>query len=129
MKANQTFKISSLIILNLIMGLTSTFGNCSSQLCLISQKHIPAVLKDTRDSHELFNFNCLQLRKLGKLSVPRSIYLVTTIPTLTILGMIIIAVYYKCKKRSGNIYRLASNRGKTRDTWVHCCASLYWGQR
>ena len=27
-----------------------------------------------------------------------------------------IAVYYKCKKRSAKIYRLARNRGKTRDT-------------
>ena len=32
-----------------IMGLTSKFGNCSSQPCLISQKDIPIVLKDTKD--------------------------------------------------------------------------------
>ena len=40
MKANQTFKISSLIILNLIMSLTSKFGNRSFQPYLTSQKQI-----------------------------------------------------------------------------------------
>ena len=68
-------------------------------------------------------------RKSGQLSVPRWIYLATTIPTLTILKVGIIAVYYKCKKRSAKIYRLARNRGKTRDTWIQCCASVYYGQR
>ena len=38
-------------------------------------------------------------RKSHQLSVPRWTYLNTTIPTLTILGMGNIAVYYECKKR------------------------------
>ena len=42
--------------------------------------------------------------------------LATAIPTLTILWVRIIAVYYKCKKRSAKIYRLARNRGKTTET-------------
>ena len=37
-RVNQTFKISSLIILNLVMGLTSKFGNHSSQPYLILPK-------------------------------------------------------------------------------------------
>ena len=53
--------------------------------------------------------------------MPRWIYIAATIPTLTILGVGIIAVYYKCnknkcKKRSTMIYRLARNRGKTMET-------------
>ena len=53
--------------------------------------------------------------------MPRWIYLATTIPTLTILGVGIVVVYYKCKKnkcknRSAKIDRLATNRGKTAET-------------
>ena len=57
-------------------------------------------------------------RKSGQHSVPRWIYLGTIIPTLTIIGMRSIAVYYKykknkCKKTYAKIYGLARNRGKT----------------
>ena len=53
--------------------------------------------------------------------MPRWIYIATTIPTLTILWVGIIAVYYKCKKnkctkRSAKIYRLARNRCETIET-------------
>ena len=59
--------------------------------------------------------------------MPRWIYLVTTIPTLTILWMGIIAVYYKCKKRSAKIYRLAINRGKTMETPGYNAVPVYIG--
>ena len=51
MKANQIFKISLLTALNK-MGLTSKFGNHSSQLCQIKKKKKtdnPAVLKNTKE--------------------------------------------------------------------------------
>ena len=55
-------------------------------------------------------------RKLGQISVLWWIYLTTTIPILTILGVEIAAVYNKCNKRSAKIYRLARDRGKSRET-------------
>ena len=70
--ADWTFKISLFIILNVIMGLTSKFENYSSQLCLLSQKHIPAVLKDTKEipmRHIILTM--YKSRKSGQLSVPR----------------------------------------------------------
>ena len=78
---------------------------------------IPAVLKDTKEipmRHLILT--AYNSRKSGQFSVPRWIYQMTMIPTLTILGVGIIAVYYKCKKRSAKIYRLARNRGKTMET-------------
>ena len=60
---------------------------------------IPAVLKDTKEiPMRYFILTDYKSRKSGQLSVPRWIYLATTIATLTILGVGIIAVYYKCKK-------------------------------
>ena len=60
---------------------------------------IPAVLKDTTEipmGHLILT--AYKSRKSGQLSVPKWIYIVTTVPTLTILGVGIIAVYFKCKK-------------------------------
>ena len=65
---------------------------------------IPAVLKDTKEiPMRHLNLSAYKSRKSGQISVPRSIYLATTIPTLTISGEGIMAVYYKCKKRSAKI--------------------------
>ena len=50
-------------------------------------------------------------------------------PTLTILGVGIIHVYYKCKKRSAQIYRLVRNRGKTMDTPGYNAVPVYSGDR
>ena len=57
--------------------------------------------------------------------MPRWIFLATTKPSLTILGVGIIAVYYICKKRSAKIYRLARNRGKTKDTPGYNAVPVY----
>ena len=59
----------------------------------------------------------------------RWIYLATTVPTLTILGVGIIAIYYKCKKRSAKIHRLARNRGKTIETPGYNAVPVYNGDR
>ena len=61
--------------------------------------------------------------------MPRWIYLATAIPTLTILGVGIIVVYYKCKKRSAKIYRLMRNRGKTTETPGYSAMPAYTGDR
>ena len=71
-------------------------------------------------------------RKLDKISVPKWIYLATAICTLTILGVGIIVVYYKCKKnkckkRSAKIYRLARNRHKTMETPGYNALPVYAG--
>ena len=55
---------------------------------------IPTVQKDTKEipmRHLILT--AYKSRKSGQLSVPRWIYLATTIPTLTVLGVGIIAVY------------------------------------
>ena len=52
-------------------------------------------------------------RKSGQFSVPKGIDLATVVSTLSILGIEIMGVFYKCKKRSAKIYRLARNGGKT----------------
>ena len=72
--------------------------------------------------------------KSGQLSMPRWIYLATTMPTLTIIGVGIIPVYYKCrknkcKKRSAKIYRLARNRGKTMEIPGYNAVPVYTGDR
>ena len=43
--------------------------------------------------------------------MPRLIYFATTIPTLNVLGVVIIIVF-----RSAKMYRLTRNRGKTMET-------------
>ena len=91
---------------------------------------IPTVLKDTKENPmQHLILTVYKSRKSGHFSVPRWIYLATTIPTLILVRVGIIAVYYKSKKRSAKIYWLARNRGKTTDTWIQCSVSLYWGQR
>ena len=59
----------------------------------------------------------------------RWIYLATTIPTSTILRMGIIYGFYKCKKASAKIYRLARNRGKTVGTLGYSAVPVYTGDR
>ena len=79
-----------------------------------TETDIPAVLKDTKEipmKHLILT--AYKPRKLDQFSVPRWIYLATIIPTLPILGLGIIAVYYKCKKRFAKIYWLAWIRSKT----------------
>ena len=68
MKENWTFKISLLVILNLLMGLTSKFGINSSQPGLILQKKQVCLQywKTQKNSHEMFNFNYLQIGKIGQ---------------------------------------------------------------
>ena len=61
--------------------------------------------------------------------MPRWIYFTTSISTLTILGVGIIAVYYKCKKRSAKIYRSARNRGKTMETTGYKAVPVCTGDR
>ena len=61
--------------------------------------------------------------------MPRWKYLATTIPILTILGVGIIAVYYKCKKRFSKIYRLSRNRGKTMETPGYNAVPVCTGDR
>ena len=123
--------ISSLIMLNLIIGLTSKSGNGSSQQYLTSQKtDSPAVLKDIKDIPMIHSILTAYIsRKSGQLSVTRWIYLATTMPTLTILGVGIIPVYYKCKKRSAKIYMLARNRGKTMEKPGYNAIPVYTGDR
>ena len=91
MKANLTFKISLLIILNLRMGIISKFGNHLSQPYITLQKNQISFSTERhqRDSHEIFNFNAHKSRNSGHLSMPRWIYLATTMPSLTILGMVL----------------------------------------
>ena len=130
MKANQTFKTRLLIILNLIMGLTSKFGNQLSQMCLISQKYNPAGLKDTKEiPMRNLILTSYTSRKPGHLPVPRWLYLTTTLPILTFSGAEIITVFYKCKKRSAKIYRLARNRGKTMETSEYRAVPVCTGDR
>ena len=107
------------------MDLTSKFGN----LCLILQKQI-SLQRDTKEipmRHLILT--AYKSRKLGHLSVPRWIYLGTTIPTLTMLWVGIVAVYYKCKKRSAEIYRLPRNKGKTTETPGYNTVPVYTGDR
>ena len=100
-------------------------------MCL-TNTDIPAVLKDSkRISMRHLIYKC---RKTCQLSVTRWIYLNTTIPTLTILGLGIIAVYVKCKKnkykkRSAKIYRLARNRGKTMETFGYNAVPVCTGDK
>ena len=61
--------------------------------------------------------------------MPKWIYLVTMIPTLTIVGMGTIAVYNKCKKRSAKNYRLTRNRGKTMETSGHNAVPFCTGDK
>ena len=73
-------------------------------------------------------------RKSGQHSVPRWIYLGTIIPTLTIIGMRSIAVYYKykknkCKKTYAKIYGLVRNRGKTTEIPRYNAVPLCTGDR
>ena len=75
------------------------------------------ILKDTKEiPMQHLILTAYKCRKSGQFHVPRWIYPVTIISKLTILGMGITAVYYKCKKRSAKIYRLARNRGTTMET-------------
>ena len=114
------------------MGLTPKSGKHSSQPCLISQKKtdILAELKDTKEIPiQNLILTAYKSRKSGQLSVPRRIYLATAIPTLSILGLGIIAVYYKYKKRSAKIYRLARNRDKTMETPGYNAVPVCTGDR
>ena len=132
-KLNLSRSVCLLIILNLIIGLTSKFGKHSSQLHAIftPKPDIPAVLKDMKDipmRHLILP--AYKSRSAGQISVPRWMYLATTIPTLTMLGEGVIAVYYtnmknKCKKRSVKIYSLARNRGKTTETLWYNAVPVY----
>ena len=61
--------------------------------------------------------------------MPRWIYLATTMPTLIILGVGVIAVYYKCKRRSVKIYMLVRSRGKTMETLGYNTVPVYTGDR
>ena len=96
---------------------------------------ISAVLKDIKEilmRHLIFS--AYKSRKSDQLSMPKWIYLATTTPTLTILGVGVFAVYYKyekskCKKRSAKIYRLARNRGKTMKTTGYNAVPVYTGDR
>ena len=82
-----------------------------------SKTDIPAVLKDTKDipmRYLILTF--YKSKRSGQFSVPRWIYLTAMIPTLTILGVGIIVIYYKWKKRSAKVYRLARSRAKITET-------------
>ena len=99
-----------------------SYNGCNLQIWKIfistvpnfAKTDIPAELKDTKEipiRHLILSV--YKFRKSGQPSVPRQIYPATTIPTLTILGVGIIAICYKFKKQSAKIYRLARNRGIT----------------
>ena len=107
------------------------FGKHWSQPCLISQKnrYPRSIGRHQRNSHETLIFHCLQIDKIGQHSVPRWIYLAITIPTLTVVGVGIIAVYYKCKRGPTKIYRLARNGGKTMETPGYNAVAVYTGDR
>ena len=112
------------------MALASKFGTSSSQPCLISPKQISLHFwKTKRETHETLNLTAYKSIKSGQLSLPRWIYLAITIPTLTAWGMGIIAVSYKCKKRSSKIYRLSRNRSKTMETPGYNAVPVYIGNR
>ena len=57
--------------------------------------------------------------------MPRWIYLASSLPTLTILVVGIITVYYTCKKRFANIYSLARIRGKTTEITGYNAVPVY----
>ena len=101
-----------------------------SPMLNFTKTDIPAVLKDTKDiPTRHFILTAYKSRTSGQISMARWIYLATTIPTLTILGMGIIAVYYKCKKRSVKIYRLARKRGYTMEIPGYNAVPAYTGDR
>ena len=111
-KSRSTFKISSLIIFKSQHGSNlQIWKPFISTVLNFTKTDIPAALQDSKEipmRHLILN--AYKSRKSCQLSVPKWIYLATTIPTLTILGVGIIAVFYKCKKKSAKIYRLARKR-------------------
>ena len=101
MKENQAFMISLLVILNPIMGLTlQIWKPFFSTIPNFTKTDIPAVLKDTRDIpiRQLI-LTAYKSRKSDQSSMPLWINFAITMPKLTILGVEIIPVYYKCKKK------------------------------
>ena len=88
----------------------------------VTKTDILAVLRDTKEtSMRHLTLTAYKSRNSGQLYVLRCIYLTTTIPTLTTLGVEIIVVLIECKKSKGKktsakVYGLAWNRGKAKGT-------------
>ena len=90
---------------------------CISTMSLASQNQVSLQYwKDTKEIHmRHLILTAYKSRKSEQHSMPRQIYLATTVPTLAILGMGFIPVYYKCKKNkckktSAKIYRFSQKQ-------------------
>ena len=133
MKANWTFKINLIIhvILNIIMGLTSKFVKHSYQLFPnVTKMELFAVLKDRKKipwRHLILTAS--KSRKSGQIFCAKVDIPCYYNACINYFWVGIIAVYYKHKKRSAKIYRVARNRSKTVETPGYNAVSVYTGDR